>query len=160
MAVRTPRTDRRLGWRCSPSPTRDSTFSTRTRADRVATARRSPKPSTVVGVRSTAPTISISCTGRSRAGFDPQRVGLMGLSGGGYMTTWLLGHHPGRFRAGVSENPVSTWVSWYGGGDPARHPNQRVFGVGRPPGGNPALPSGPALLKKQPKNPPPPLFSL
>ena len=33
---------------------------------------------------------------------DPERIGVMGLSGGGYMTNWLLGHHPGRFRAGVS----------------------------------------------------------
>ena len=46
---------------------------------------------------------------------DPERIGVMGLSGGGYMTNWLLGHQPGRFRAGVSENPVSNWVSWYGG---------------------------------------------
>jgi dipeptidyl aminopeptidase/acylaminoacyl peptidase len=43
---------------------------------------------------------------------DPVRIGVMGLSGGGYMTTWLLGHHPGRFAVGVSENPVSNWVSW------------------------------------------------
>ena len=41
---------------------------------------------------------------------DPERIGVMGLSGGGYMTTWLLGHYPGHFRAEVSENPVSIWV--------------------------------------------------
>ena len=34
-------------------------------------------------------------------------VGLLGLSYGGYMTNWLLGHHPGRFAAAVSENPVA-----------------------------------------------------
>ena len=38
---------------------------------------------------------------------ERDRIGLMGLSYGGYMTTWLLGRHPGRFRAAVSENPVT-----------------------------------------------------
>jgi dipeptidyl aminopeptidase/acylaminoacyl peptidase len=64
---------------------------------------------------------------------DPKRVGVMGLSGGGYMTTWLLGHHPGRFRAGVSENPVSNWVSWYGGSDLAGYTDERFVGIGRLP---------------------------
>ena len=36
---------------------------------------------------------------------DPERIGVFGLSGGGYMTAWLLGHHPGRFAAAVTENP-------------------------------------------------------
>ncbi len=64
---------------------------------------------------------------------DPERIGVMGLSGGGYMTTWLLGHHPGRFRAGVSENPVSNWVSWYGGSDLAGYTDERFVGIGRLP---------------------------
>jgi dipeptidyl aminopeptidase/acylaminoacyl peptidase len=64
---------------------------------------------------------------------DPERVGVMGLSGGGYMTTWLLGHHPGRFRVGVSENPVSNWVSWYGGSDLAGYTDERFVGIGRLP---------------------------
>jgi dipeptidyl aminopeptidase/acylaminoacyl peptidase len=64
---------------------------------------------------------------------DPERVGVMGLSGGGYMTTWLLGHHPGRFNAGVSENPVSNWVSWYGGSDLAGYTDERFVGIGRLP---------------------------
>jgi dipeptidyl aminopeptidase/acylaminoacyl peptidase len=64
---------------------------------------------------------------------DPQRIGLMGLSGGGYMTNWLLGHHPGRFRAGVSENPVSNWVSWYGGSDLSGYTDERFAGIGRLP---------------------------
>ncbi|MGH2613706.1 MAG: alpha/beta fold hydrolase [Thermomicrobiales bacterium] len=64
---------------------------------------------------------------------DSQRVGVMGLSGGGYMTNWLLGHHPGRFRAGVSENPVSNWVSWYGGSDLSGYTDERFVGVGRLP---------------------------
>jgi dipeptidyl aminopeptidase/acylaminoacyl peptidase len=64
---------------------------------------------------------------------DPKRIGVMGLSGGGYMTTWLLGHHPGRFRAGVSENPVSNWVSWYGGSDLTGYTDERFVGIGRLP---------------------------
>jgi len=57
----------------------------------------------------------------------------MGLSGGGYMTTWLLGHHPGRFGAAVSENPVSNFVSWYGGSDLTGFTDERFVGVGRLP---------------------------
>jgi dipeptidyl aminopeptidase/acylaminoacyl peptidase len=64
---------------------------------------------------------------------DPRRVGVMGLSGGGYMTNWLLGHHPGRFRAGISENPVSNWVSWYGGSDLTGYTDERFVGIGRLP---------------------------
>ena len=29
---------------------------------------------------------------------DPRRVGVMGLSHGGYLTSWLIGHHPRPFR--------------------------------------------------------------
>jgi dipeptidyl aminopeptidase/acylaminoacyl peptidase len=64
---------------------------------------------------------------------DPERIGVMGLSGGGYMTTWLLGHHPGRFRAGVSENPVSNWVSWYGASDLTGYTDERFVGIGQLP---------------------------
>jgi dipeptidyl aminopeptidase/acylaminoacyl peptidase len=48
---------------------------------------------------------------------NPERVGLLGLSYGGYMTNWLLGHHPGRFAAAVSENPVTELASFLGTGD-------------------------------------------
>ena len=64
---------------------------------------------------------------------DPERIGVFGLSGGGYMTNWLLGHHPGRFKAGVSENPVSNWVSWYGGSDLSGYTDERFVGIGRLP---------------------------
>ena len=64
---------------------------------------------------------------------DPERIGVMGLSGGGYMTTWLLGHHPGTFKAGVSENPVANWVSWYGGSDLPGYTDDRFVGIGRLP---------------------------
>jgi dipeptidyl aminopeptidase/acylaminoacyl peptidase len=48
---------------------------------------------------------------------DRDHIGLLGLSYGGYMTTWLLGHHPGRFAAAVSENPVLELFSFYGESD-------------------------------------------
>ena len=44
-------------------------------------------------------------------------VGLLGLSYGGYMTNWLLGRHPGRFSAAVSENPVVDLFSFSGESD-------------------------------------------
>jgi dipeptidyl aminopeptidase/acylaminoacyl peptidase len=45
------------------------------------------------------------------------RVGLLGLSYGGYMTNWLLGRYPRRFSAAVSENPVLDLFSFSGESD-------------------------------------------
>lgn len=64
---------------------------------------------------------------------DPERVGVMGLSHGGFLTAWLLGHHPGVFRAAVSENPVSNFISWYGGSDLQGYTDERFAGLGRLP---------------------------
>jgi len=51
---------------------------------------------------------------------DPARVGVMGLSYGGYMTNWLIGH-TGRFRAAVSENSISNLLSFHGTSDIGWH---------------------------------------
>jgi dipeptidyl aminopeptidase/acylaminoacyl peptidase len=48
---------------------------------------------------------------------DPQLVGVLGLSYGGFMVNWLLGRFPGRFAAAVSENPVTELFSFYGAAD-------------------------------------------
>jgi dipeptidyl aminopeptidase/acylaminoacyl peptidase len=64
---------------------------------------------------------------------DPERVGIMGLSHGGYLAAWLLGHYPGVFRAAVSENPVSNFVSWYGGSDLQGYTDERFAGLGNLP---------------------------
>jgi dipeptidyl aminopeptidase/acylaminoacyl peptidase len=40
------------------------------------------------------------------------------------MTNWMLGHHPGVFAAGVSENPVTDMIGEYGNADFGR-------GIGR-----------------------------
>ncbi|MGH2409726.1 MAG: alpha/beta hydrolase family protein, partial [Chloroflexota bacterium] len=47
---------------------------------------------------------------------DAGRVGVIGLSYGGFMTNWLIGH-TNRFRAAVSENSISNLVSFYGTSD-------------------------------------------
>lgn len=47
---------------------------------------------------------------------DPHRLGVCGLSGGGNLTCWLVGHTD-RFRAAVPENPLTNWLSFYGVSD-------------------------------------------
>ena len=44
---------------------------------------------------------------------DPDRIGVTGLSHGGFATCWLVGTSD-RFKAGIAENPVTNWVSFYG----------------------------------------------
>ncbi len=47
---------------------------------------------------------------------DPDRLGICGLSGGGNLTCWAIGHTD-RFKAAVPENPVTNWFSFYGVSD-------------------------------------------
>jgi dipeptidyl aminopeptidase/acylaminoacyl peptidase len=47
---------------------------------------------------------------------DPERLGCCGLSGGGYLTCWIVGQ-TARFKAAVPENPVTNWLSFYGTSD-------------------------------------------
>jgi acylaminoacyl-peptidase len=63
---------------------------------------------------------------------DRKHVGLLGLSYGGYMTNWLLGHHPGRFSAAVSENPVLDLFSFYGESDFGFTIAEHVAGIDEP----------------------------
>ncbi|RSN29652.1 dipeptidyl aminopeptidase [Amycolatopsis sp. WAC 01416] len=48
---------------------------------------------------------------------DSDRVGVMGGSYGGFMTSWLAAHHGGRFRAAWSERAVNAWDSFVGSSD-------------------------------------------
>ena len=41
----------------------------------------------------------------------------MGGSYGGFMTSWLCSHTPGRFAAGISERAVNAWDSFAGSSD-------------------------------------------
>jgi dipeptidyl aminopeptidase/acylaminoacyl peptidase len=63
---------------------------------------------------------------------DRAHVGLLGLSYGGYMTNWLLGRHPGRFAAAVSENPVLDFFSFYGESDYGFLVTEHGAGVAEP----------------------------
>jgi dipeptidyl aminopeptidase/acylaminoacyl peptidase len=47
---------------------------------------------------------------------DPDRLGVMGGSYGGYMTSWIVGHTD-RFRAAISERAVNNLPSAYGSSD-------------------------------------------
>ncbi len=48
---------------------------------------------------------------------DAGRVGVMGGSYGGFMTSWLASHAPGRFTAAISERAVNAWDSFAGSSD-------------------------------------------
>jgi dipeptidyl aminopeptidase/acylaminoacyl peptidase len=47
---------------------------------------------------------------------DPDRLGVSGLSGGGNLSCWIVGHTD-RFKAAMPENPVTSWLSFYGVSD-------------------------------------------
>lgn len=44
---------------------------------------------------------------------DPSRMAVSGWSYGGFMTTWLLGNYPDRWRAGVAGAPVTDHLDQY-----------------------------------------------
>lgn len=52
-----------------------------------------------------------------RPDLDASRVGIMGGSYGGFMTSWLAAHHGSRFRAAWSERAVNAWDSMLGSSD-------------------------------------------
>jgi dipeptidyl aminopeptidase/acylaminoacyl peptidase len=64
---------------------------------------------------------------------DGSRVASFGLSGGGYLTSWLLTHSD-RFRAGVAECLVSDWTGMLG----SDIPQVIATWMDRQPGGGPA----------------------
>ena len=47
---------------------------------------------------------------------DPKRLGVMGGSYGGYMTSWIVSHTD-RFKAAISERAVNAWPSMNGSSD-------------------------------------------
>ncbi len=50
-------------------------------------------------------------------GVDATRVGVMGGSYGGFMTTWLAGHVGDRFKGAIIERAVTAWDSFLGSSD-------------------------------------------
>jgi dipeptidyl aminopeptidase/acylaminoacyl peptidase len=47
---------------------------------------------------------------------DGDRLGVIGGSYGGYMTSWIVGHGD-RFKAAISERAVNQWISMWGSSD-------------------------------------------
>ncbi len=52
----------------------------------------------------------------ARGWADPDRLGVCGLSGGGNLSSWIVGQTE-RFKAAVPENPLTNWLSFYGTSD-------------------------------------------
>jgi dipeptidyl aminopeptidase/acylaminoacyl peptidase len=48
---------------------------------------------------------------------DERRLGVTGGSYGGFMTNWLIGHHPERFQAAVTDRSICNLVSDFGSSD-------------------------------------------
>ena len=63
---------------------------------------------------------------------DRERVGIMGLSYGGYLTNWMVANHPGVFSAAVSENPVTDLVLEWGTSDFGRQLGLQSTGARNP----------------------------
>jgi dipeptidyl aminopeptidase/acylaminoacyl peptidase len=70
-----------------------------------------------VGERSAADLIALLDAALAEPDLDSSRVGVLGGSHGGYMTTWLAGHAGDRFRAAVSERAVNAIDSFSGSSD-------------------------------------------
>jgi len=58
---------------------------------------------------------------------DPGRVGIMGLSYGGFLVNWLVGAAPGRFRAAVSENGVTNQLNGWANSDSGPESNRMAL---------------------------------
>jgi dipeptidyl aminopeptidase/acylaminoacyl peptidase len=55
------------------------------------------------------------------------RIGIMGLSYGGFMTNFMLANHPGVFKAAVSENPVTDLLGEWATSDFGRYIGRRAI---------------------------------
>jgi dipeptidyl aminopeptidase/acylaminoacyl peptidase len=69
-----------------------------------------------VGERSAVDLLALLDAALERPDLDPERVGVLGGSHGGFMTTWLVGRTD-RFRAAVSERAVNAIDSFVGASD-------------------------------------------
>jgi dipeptidyl aminopeptidase/acylaminoacyl peptidase len=69
-----------------------------------------------VGERSSPDLLALLDAALSRPDLDASRVGVLGGSHGGFMTSWLVGHTD-RFRAAVSERAVNAIDSFVGSSD-------------------------------------------
>lgn len=70
-----------------------------------------------VGQASSIDVLALLDTALKAPDLDGDRVGVLGGSHGGYMTTWLSAHHGSRFKAAVSERAVNAVDSFVGSSD-------------------------------------------
>jgi dipeptidyl aminopeptidase/acylaminoacyl peptidase len=70
-----------------------------------------------VGERSAVDLLALLDAALAAGGLDASRVGVLGGSHGGYMTTWLAAHHGERFKAAISERAVNAIDSFTGSSD-------------------------------------------
>jgi dipeptidyl aminopeptidase/acylaminoacyl peptidase len=61
---------------------------------------------------------------------DPDRLGVMGWSYGGFLSIWIVSHSQ-RFKAASIGAPTTDWISWYGESDGAKEVLWTYFG-GKP----------------------------
>ncbi|MFI6478279.1 S9 family peptidase [Nonomuraea sp. NPDC050663] len=70
-----------------------------------------------VGRRSAVDLLALLDEALTRDDLDASRIGVLGGSHGGFMTTWLAAHHGDRFRAAISERAVNAIDSFHGSSD-------------------------------------------
>ncbi len=58
---------------------------------------------------------------------DPDRLGVMGWSYGGFLTAWVIGH-TNRFKAASVGAPATDWITYYGQSDGPRSVLRTYFG--------------------------------
>src|SRR5439155_401564 len=63
---------------------------------------------------------------------ERKKVGIMGLSYGGFMTNYMLARHPGVFAAAVSENPVTDLLGEWATSDFGRYIGRRAVEAQNP----------------------------
>ena len=59
---------------------------------------------------------------------DPERLGAVGASYGGYSVYYLAGIHSGRFKAFISHNGMFNFTSWYGSTEELWFPDKDIEG--------------------------------
>jgi dipeptidyl aminopeptidase/acylaminoacyl peptidase len=70
-----------------------------------------------VGAVSSVDLLALLDTALKADDLDSSRVGVLGGSHGGFMTTWLASHHGERFKAAISERAVNATDSFVGSSD-------------------------------------------
>lgn len=70
-----------------------------------------------VGAKSAVDLLALLDAALATGGLDTERVGVLGGSHGGFMTTWLAAHHGERFKAAISERAVNAIDSFHGSSD-------------------------------------------